>query len=258
MRQRFIQSFSTSGTEHEAIDAELLGKPYVAYIEDGRYIDWNTLWPTPPVPPEPTEIVCTYSVASTSTAVRIAGNVEQSNFRANLENGTEIQLPELGWKDYNFPATGQQKVTFTSLQPRTSIPGFDGCPKLVNIYIPEGYTKIRMNGFESCTGLTSITIPNSVTTITGGSNFAYCNRLQEVNIGTGIMTLGNQVFLGCSVLSAITINATTPPTIGSDVLNGVQNAYFYVPDEAVAAYKAASTWSSYADRVKGISEKPVS
>lgn len=53
MRQRFVQSFSTSGTEHEAIDAERLGKPYVAFIYDGQYIDWNTLSPTPPVPPEP-------------------------------------------------------------------------------------------------------------------------------------------------------------------------------------------------------------
>lgn len=42
MRQRFIQSFSTSGTEQTAIDNKELGKPYVAYIEDGRYIDWNT------------------------------------------------------------------------------------------------------------------------------------------------------------------------------------------------------------------------
>lgn len=42
MRQRFIQSFSTSGTEQTAIDENMLGKPYVAYIEDGRYIDWNT------------------------------------------------------------------------------------------------------------------------------------------------------------------------------------------------------------------------
>ena len=42
MRQRFIQSFSTSGTEQTAIDNKELGKPYVAYIEDGQYIDWNT------------------------------------------------------------------------------------------------------------------------------------------------------------------------------------------------------------------------
>lgn len=42
MSQRFIQSFSTSGTEQEALDQELLGKPYIAFIEDGQYIDWNT------------------------------------------------------------------------------------------------------------------------------------------------------------------------------------------------------------------------
>lgn len=53
MRQRFIQSFSTSGTEQEALVNGLLGKPYICFIEDGQYIDWNTLSPTPPVPPEP-------------------------------------------------------------------------------------------------------------------------------------------------------------------------------------------------------------
>lgn len=42
MRQRFIQSFSTSGTEQTAIDEGLVGKPYVCYIQDGQYIDWNT------------------------------------------------------------------------------------------------------------------------------------------------------------------------------------------------------------------------
>ena len=47
---RYIQSFSTSGTEREAIESLELGKPYVAYIENGQYIDWNTLSPTPPEP----------------------------------------------------------------------------------------------------------------------------------------------------------------------------------------------------------------
>lgn len=48
---RYIQSFSTSGTEHEAIDQGLLGIPYIAYIEDGQYIDWYEQ-----APPEPTPI----------------------------------------------------------------------------------------------------------------------------------------------------------------------------------------------------------
>lgn len=53
MSQRFIQRFSTSGTEQEAIDNQLLGKPYIAFIEDGQYIDWNTLSPTPPLSAQP-------------------------------------------------------------------------------------------------------------------------------------------------------------------------------------------------------------
>jgi len=42
MKQRFIQSFPTSGNVQTSIDSKELGKPYVAYVEDGDYIDWNT------------------------------------------------------------------------------------------------------------------------------------------------------------------------------------------------------------------------
>lgn len=42
MRQRFIQSFSTSGDLQTAIDGGQLGKPYVVYLEDEERIDWNS------------------------------------------------------------------------------------------------------------------------------------------------------------------------------------------------------------------------
>lgn len=48
MRQRFIQSFSTSGDVQTAIDGGQLGKPYVVYLEDEERIDWNTISPTGP------------------------------------------------------------------------------------------------------------------------------------------------------------------------------------------------------------------
>lgn len=257
MRQRFIQSFSTSGTEHEAIDNELLGKPYVAYIRDGQYIDWNTLSPTPPVPPEPTDLIVTYNVTSTTKATRLMRNTTPWLTKIVVDDGTEIPAPTGSpyYVDYKFATTGQHTATFIESQ-KDEIPSFDSCITITSVYIPEGYTKLGMLCFELCTGLTSINIPNSVTAITNGTNFLYCNRLRTVNIGTGIKVLGDQVFMGCTVLSAITINAVTPPTIGSSVLTGVQNAYFYVPDEAVDAYKAAPSWASYANRVKGISEKP--
>ena len=97
MRQRFIQSFSTSGTEHEAIDNELLGRPYVAYIRDGQYIDWDTLSPTPPVPPEPdySQIPLTFEIISGGTIVweRYAGSSDEARtiqYRKNDGEWTSI------------------------------------------------------------------------------------------------------------------------------------------------------------------------
>lgn len=39
---RYIQKFSTSGAVQEALENSLLGKPYVAYVEDENKIDWNS------------------------------------------------------------------------------------------------------------------------------------------------------------------------------------------------------------------------
>ena len=71
MRQRQIQTFSTSGTEQEALTELLLGKPYVCFIEDGQYIDWNTLSPVPPTPPGPTP----YSAQNLTFDVKSAGTI---------------------------------------------------------------------------------------------------------------------------------------------------------------------------------------
>lgn len=81
MRQRFIQSFSTSGTEHEAIDALRLGIPYVAYIEDGQYIDWYRLSPTPPTPPEPD-----YSATPLTLEIVQGGTIVFQGYSTWLQN----------------------------------------------------------------------------------------------------------------------------------------------------------------------------
>lgn len=236
-------------TNNEILNA-YVGDTQVAKINLGTDIVW---------PNAETRLICTYNVTSTTQNVKIVTNTSNRLMKAELEDGTEIPMPDGSggmWKYYKFPATGQQKVYYTFLTDYKEIPSFDGCGDMVDIYIPEGTTKLGMECFESCTGLTTIDIPNSVTAITDGLNFVYCGRLRTVNIGSGITEFGNQVFMGCSVLTAITISAVTPPQMGTGVLQSANNAYFYVPDEAVEAYKAAPTWADYADRVKGISEKP--
>ena len=253
MRPRYIQSFSTSGTEQTALDNGSFANDYVAFIEDGQYIDWNSLVPTPPVPPTPeARMVATYNVTSTTNGTRIMNSTPNYVLKAELEDGTEIPRSTGIWR-YTFPATGQQKVYYT-IRENATISSFDSCGQMVDIYIPEGPVKLGAGCFDTCTGLTKVVVPNSVSAITDGNNFSYCNRIATIEIGSGLTTMGDQVFFGCSVLSSITIYATTPPTIGNDLLTGAPNAIFYVPDASVNAYKTA--WTAYASIIKGISERP--
>lgn len=60
----------------------------------------------------------------------------------------------------------------------------------------------------------------------------------------------------CTNLLAIIILATIPFSLSSGALNETKNCPIYVPDEAVDAYKTATNWAAYADRIKPISEKP--
>lgn len=65
---RHIKRFSNTTTEQAALDNGTFANNYVAFIEDGRYIDWNGLRPTPPVPPTPySAMPLTFEIVSGGT-----------------------------------------------------------------------------------------------------------------------------------------------------------------------------------------------
>lgn len=97
-----------------------------------------------------------------------------------------------------------------------------------NTTIPNTITNIGSLAFYGCYGLTTITIPESVTSIAFGA------------------------FEDCRCLESVIINATTPPSCeGYPFHNYLGNTQYpiYVPAGSVNAYKAASGWSDYADRI---------
>jgi hypothetical protein len=59
-------------------------------------------------------------------------------------------------------------------------------------------------------------------------------------------------FAVCGSLISVTINATTPPTLGENVFWASSIQTIYVPAESVDAYKSADKWSSYADLIQPI------
>ena len=120
-----------------------------------------------------------------------------------------------------------------------------------NTIIPNTVTSIDDYVFYECTGLTSINIPSGVTNI-GDYAFYDCTSLTSINIPSGVTNIGDYAFNDCSGFTSITVNATTPPILGTDVFNNTNNCPIYVPNESVDTYKAASGWSAYASRIQGM------
>lgn len=83
--------------------------------------------------------------------------------------------------------------------------------------------------------------------------FENCRSLKIAHFGSNLTTIGAQIFLNCSALEAVIIEAETPPTVGALIFKGASSCPIYVPDSSVTAYREASGWSAYADRIYPIS-----
>ncbi|MBY0244161.1 MAG: leucine-rich repeat protein [Sphingobacteriaceae bacterium] len=130
---------------------------------------------------------------------------------------------------------------------------FAGCSNLSSIKIPLSVTSIGSFAFKECQQLTSIDIPSSVLSI-GYASFSNCTMLQSISIPSGISNIGNALFSGCSVLTSVTINATRPPTFGSNVFDYTPSSMkIYVPKNPINVlndYKIANGWKIFATQIE--------
>lgn len=128
------------------------------------------------------------------------------------------------WTDADTEVT----VTVAGKVTSIGISDFYECFYLTYITIPEGVTSIGNWAFASCAFLTSITLPSTMTSV-GDAAFAFCSNLTSITVQSSNATLGQDAFSSCSNLQKI-----------------------YVPAGSVATYKAATNWSSYANKIKEI------
>ena len=129
---------------------------------------------------------------------------------------------------------------------------FYNCTNLTNVMIPDSVTSIGKQAFYYCENLKSISIPNGVTSI-GEEAFRYCKRLNTIEISNSVTSIGKQAFYYCKNLKTVTLEATTPPTFGSNMFYDCSYlTTIYVPAESVEAYKTASGWSTYAAKIQAI------
>ena len=147
---------------------------------------------------------------------------------------------------------------------------FNGCSALRSVKIPNSVTNIGNSAFSNCP-LDTVIFPallnvlgdgvfnqllltsspkhlvlNDKLVATGMATFANWSDLETVVIGKNVAILGQDCFLGDSLVKDITCYAAQPPLTYDATFDGVPDtAVVHVLSGSVAAYKAAQYWSRF-------------
>ena len=196
----------------------------------------------------------TFYNCSSLTSVTIGNSVTSIGYQAfeGCSGLTSVTIPNsvtsIGYRAF-YGCGSLTSVTIGNSVTSIGFKAFFGCSRLTALTIPNSVTSIGDEAFSRCSGLTSVTIGNSVTSI-GEWAFTRCSGLTgELVIPNSVTSIGDYAFSVCS-LTSITINAETPPALGSSIFynfNNTNNCPIYVPCGTIDAYTSA--WSEYANRI---------
>lgn len=132
---------------------------------------------------------------------------------------------------------------------------FDTCNSIKRIILPEGITSLGQSAFVSCYSLEFVDLPGTLTAISQ-SCFENCYSLRKVTVPASVTSIAAYAFKNCTGVMEYHMKRTTPPTLVNS--NAFDNFHtdcrIYVPksenEEVLNAYKAASNWSTYADKMR--------
>ena len=164
-----------------------------------------------------------------------------------------------GWNRNDTVVHGN--IDFVAVYFDNNLPIFKYLKRTITDYESDTATKIGQHAFDGMTSLQ--TVETTATTI---EQYAFngCSNLTSVDLKatSGQVSIEANAFSSCNKLTALIIRSSTVATLASS--SALPSAPFtvgegaiYVPDNLVATYKAASGWSTYASRIYGISQYPV-
>ena len=204
--------------------------------------------------------------------------LESVTFGSNISkigNNAFSECPNLNIDELNLPLLSSIGsvafhnsgiVKITSLGSITSLPDgvFNSTYNYIGVFarneqlksasLPNSITVLGNGSFNRCTSLTQINIPEGVTSLRQVC-FNRCSALESIELPSTVTAIGPSAFQYCTGLTRVSITAATPPSLGSSAFaNCSALTGIYVPDESIEAYKTATNWSAYANKILPLSQ----
>lgn len=199
--------------------------------------DYNTKLTSVNLPNAKTIGIQSFAYCMFLTSVNLPLATRTMDYSFNYCNRlTSIDLPQLtSVGAYSFISCSSLTSVNLPLATSTGSQAFSNCSSLTNIYLPQLAT-MGSQTFSGCSSLARVDLP--LATSIDGYSFASCGLLKTLIIRT------NQV---CTLKNASAFNNTPIKTSTTE-------GFIYVPDDLVESYKTATNWSTYASKIKGLSE----
>lgn len=135
---------------------------------------------------------------------------------------------------------------------------FNACTNVFgDLYLPKLTGVLGLGAFYG-TNINKVLDLGNITSLKYNSGlgcFMRCKELTYAKIPQTVTEIQQWAFYEASKLATLICMPTTPPTIGTAILGGTSpDLLIYVPDESIGAYKIATGWIDYADKIRPISE----
>lgn len=191
------------------------------------------------------------------TAEDLKGITSIGSYTFNsCRNLTGITIPDTITRiwDYSFNASGIIEIKIPDSVTEIGADCFGNCTSLKKIVLSNKLTKIGHSSFFFCSKLTEIVLPETIELIDTNA-FNQCTSLSNIIIPSNVTKINFSAFDGCTKLNTVYMKPTTPPTLGGNVFRGTAaDLQIVVPKGTLAAYKSATNWSAYADKMVEASE----
>lgn len=103
--------------------------------------------------------------------------------------------------------------------------------------------------FRPAWNLSAVTIPDTLTEVR--ERAFYETKIRTITLPSGMTSIGDSAFEGCTALTGVTIKATTPPTLGEDAFRNTNDCPILVPCDHIVDYQSDYDWYPYGGRIDG-------